>query len=187
LDYPNFPFPELQKIITPNTYSYKQYLVYILEIPLFSPTTYQLYKLLPFPVNVKQKEFTYSYINFNKEFIFSDSLRQHFGKMSTNELTGCFQPNEFTYVCKEEIPIYTYIPEIDCEATLLHPSTKKIPNTCDYRFFKLSKTLWIPLHMCNQWLFVNPQTETFTILCPQETTTVKLQKEGKLTLRPGYK
>jgi hypothetical protein len=34
LDYPNFPFPELQKIITPNTYSYNKYLVCVLEIPL---------------------------------------------------------------------------------------------------------------------------------------------------------
>jgi hypothetical protein len=50
LDYPILPFHELQKIITPNTFSYKQYLVYILEIPLFSPIGYHLYKLLPFPV-----------------------------------------------------------------------------------------------------------------------------------------
>jgi hypothetical protein len=41
--------------------------------------------------------------------------------------------------------------------------------------------------MSNQWLFVAPQTETFTVLCPYETTTVKLQKEGKLTLKPGCK
>jgi hypothetical protein len=117
--------------------------------------------------------------------LFSDSLRQRFGKTTTNELTGCFQPNEFTYACKGKIPIYTYIPEMDCEATLLHPSTTKIPDSCEYRFFKLSKTLWIPQHLSNQWHFVNPQTETFIILCPQETTTVKIQKEGKL--RPGCK
>jgi hypothetical protein len=60
LDYPNLPFPELQKIITPNTYSYKPYLVYILEIPLFSPTEYHLYKLLPFRVVVKPEESTYT-------------------------------------------------------------------------------------------------------------------------------
>jgi hypothetical protein len=141
LDYPNFPFPDLQKIITPNSYFFKQFLVYVLEIPLFSPTTYQLYKLLPFPVVVKKQEITYGYINFNKEFIFSDSLRQRFGKMTTNELTGCFQPNKLTYVCKEEIPIYTYIPEMDCEATLLHPSTTKIPDNCEYRFFKLTVSI----------------------------------------------
>jgi hypothetical protein len=79
----------------------------------------------------------------------------------TNELSVCFQPNEIIYVCREEIPIYTYIPEVDCEATLLHPSTTRIPDSCEYRFFKLSKTLWIPLHLSNQWLFVNPNAESF--------------------------
>jgi hypothetical protein len=187
LDYPNFPFPELQKIITPNTYSYSKYLVYVIEIPLFPPIEYHLYKLLPFPVIVKQEEFIYSYIGFNKEIIFSDPLRQHFGKMSMNELTSCSQPNEFTFVCKEEIPIYTYVPDLDCVATLLHPSTTNVPNNCERRFLKLSKTFWIPLHLSNQWLFVTPQAETFTVLCPQETTTVKLQDKGKLTLQPGCK
>jgi hypothetical protein len=187
LDYPNHPFPELQKIINPHTSSYKQYLVYILEIPLFSPTECHLYKLLPFPVAVKEEEATYSYIDFNKEFIFSDPLRQHFGKMSSNELTGCFQSNEFIYKCREEIPIYTYVPGMDCESTLLHPPTTKIPNNCEYRFLKLSKTFWIPLHQSNQWLFTTPSTETFTVLCPQETTTLRLQDKGKLTLNPGCK
>jgi hypothetical protein len=69
---------------------------------------------------------------------------------------------------------------MECEVTLLHPSTTKIPSNCEHRFFKLSKTFWIPLYMSNQWLFVTPQTETFTVLCSQETTTIKLQKEGKL-------
>jgi hypothetical protein len=41
--------------------------------------------------------------------------------------------------------------------------------------------------MSNQWLFVTPQKETLTVLCPQGTTTLKLQKEGKLTLKPGCK
>jgi hypothetical protein len=186
LDYPNFPFSELSKVIIPNIYSYKQFLIYVLEIPLFSPTEYHVYKLLSFPVLV-HKESTYGYINFNKEFIFSNSLRQHYGKMTINELSNCFQPNEITYVCKEEIPIYTYVPEIDCEATLLHPSTTKVPDNCEYRYFKLSNTFWIPLHVSNQWLFVTPRTETFTVLCPQDTTTLKLQGEGKMTLKNGCK
>lgn len=36
-------------------------------------------------------------------------------------------------------------------------------------------------------MFVTPQTETFTVLCPKGPTTLKLQKEGKLTLEPGCK
>jgi hypothetical protein len=41
--------------------------------------------------------------------------------------------------------------------------------------------------MSNQWLFIAPRTETFTVLCPQETTNLKIQKEGKVTLKPGCK
>jgi hypothetical protein len=110
-DYPLLPFSELSKIITPNVYSYKQYLLYALEIPLFSPTEDHLYKVLPFPVEVQEKEAMYGYVNFNKELIFSDSLRQYYGKMTMNDLTSCFQPNQVMYVCKEEIPIYTYVPD----------------------------------------------------------------------------
>jgi hypothetical protein len=66
--------------------------------------------MLPFPAIAKQKNVAYSYITFNKELIFSDPLRQRYGKMRANELTGCFQPNEFNYVCREEIPVYTYVP-----------------------------------------------------------------------------
>jgi hypothetical protein len=116
-DYPLLPFSELSKIITPNVYSYKQYLVYVLEIPLFSTTQYQLYSV-PFPVEINVKESMYNYVNCNKEIIYSDLMRQHYGKMTMNELTSCFQPNQLMYVCKEDIPIYTYVPEVDCEATL---------------------------------------------------------------------
>jgi hypothetical protein len=37
--------------------------------------------------------------------------------------------------------------------------------------------------MNNQWLFVIPRVEYFTVLCPQEATTLKLYNEGKLTLK----
>jgi hypothetical protein len=57
-DYPTLPFSELSKIITPNVYSYKQYLVYVLEIPLLSPTEYHLYSVLPFPVKVHKEQAT---------------------------------------------------------------------------------------------------------------------------------
>jgi hypothetical protein len=158
-----------------------------MEIPLFSPTVYELYKIVPFPVIIRKEESTYGYIGFNKDVIFSDPLRQHYGKMTANELTKCFQPYELVYVCKEDIPILTYVPEADCEATLLHPSTTDIPDNCEYRFFRLSQTFWIPLHDSNLWLFVTPQPETLTVLCPQGTTTVKLQDKGKLSLDQGCK
>ena len=82
LDYPDFSFSELQRITIPHTYSYKQFLVYILEIPLLSPTQYHLYTNLPFTI---KREDMYAFINSNEEYIFSDALRQHYGKITTNE------------------------------------------------------------------------------------------------------
>jgi hypothetical protein len=107
--------------------------------------------------------------------------------MTSNEMTGCFHPIDVSYVCKEEIPIHIYIPETDCESTLLHPSTIKIPYNCEYRFLKLKQTLWIPVHLSNEWLYVAPESETLTVLCPEETTTLKIQAKGKLTLKAGCK
>jgi hypothetical protein len=68
---------DLQKTTVPITYLNKQIFRYIFKIPLFSPTEYHGYKVLPLPVTFQQKDLTYSYIGFNKEFIFSVALRQH--------------------------------------------------------------------------------------------------------------
>jgi hypothetical protein len=178
LDCPNFSFRELHKIIIANNYAYKQYMVYVFHLPLLSPTVYHFYKLLSIPVTVQQERFAYSYIGFNKEILFSNPLKQHCDKMNTNELTGCFQPNEILYACRKEI----HIPERDCKVVQLHPLSITIPSNFECRFFKFGS-------LCT-WAvsgsFVTPQTETIMALNPKETTTLKLQKEGKLTLRVGW-
>jgi hypothetical protein len=91
---PQLSFLRTSKIIVPITYSYKQYLVYILKMPLFSPTQHHLYKLLPFPITFEKIDSTYTYIGY-KELFFSDALRQHYETKTANELTECFQPTDF--------------------------------------------------------------------------------------------
>ena len=184
LDYPALPFSEFQKIVTPHTYSYNQYLVYVLDVPLLTPTIYHLYKMMPFPTENSNQ---YAFVNPSKDLIFSDSLRQHFGKMTLNELTSCYSPNSLQYVCQENIPIYTYVPGLDCESTVLHPSTESFPKNCEIRLTHLTKTLWIPLHLSNQWLYVSPKPETMTTLCGNENKKLIIEKKGKLTLNSNCK
>jgi prolyl oligopeptidase PreP (S9A serine peptidase family) len=62
------------------------------------------------------------YVESTKDFIFVDAMRQLYVKMNYPELQACIKPNEITYVCKETLPILTYTPNEDCEATLIHPS-----------------------------------------------------------------
>jgi hypothetical protein len=91
-------------------------------------------------------------------------------------------------VCKETLPILTYTPNEDCEATLIHPSTTSFQrNLCEQRIITLDQTYWIPLHMSNELLYTSPKDEIFTVLCGNDKTQMKLQGRGKLYLPPRCK
>jgi hypothetical protein len=184
LDYPNLPFPELQRITVPHVYSRGTFLVYVLDIPLLSSTIFYLHKVLPYPIP-RQDVFVFIYSL--KEYIFVDSLKKQYGKISANELTRCFQPNALQSICKADIPIFSYLPNDDCEMTLIHPSSTQIPKSCDVRVTKLERTYWIPLHMCNQWLYVAPKPEKLSALCNENVRQIDLRGRGRLTLQPGCK
>ena len=66
LDFPSFPSLELSRLIIPIIFSHNFYLVYILQIPLIQSTSYQLYKLQPFPM--EQQENVFMYIAKTKNF-----------------------------------------------------------------------------------------------------------------------
>ena len=126
MEFPKFPLSQLQKLMTPHTYSNNLYLVYVLDIPILSSKHFQLYHITPIPT--PKTEQTFVFIQPQVEFIFTDSLRQQFGKISKEELRECFQVHELLHVCKSNIPLFYYNNDIkDCEAGLLHPSTKVMP------------------------------------------------------------
>ena len=183
LDFPSFPILELSRLITPIIFSKNSYLVYVLQVPLLQSMSYHLYKLQLFPMKQPDKIFVYT--ETMKDFIFTDAMRQKYGKLSFPELQTCLMPNELTYVCKEILPILTYVPNEDCEATLIHPSTISTPNhLCEQRLLNLEFTYWIPLHLSNEWLYVTPNVEIFTVLCGNKKFQITLQSRGRLSSPP---
>ena len=137
---------------------------------------------------MEQQEKVFVYFEITKEFIFTDAMRHKYGKMSYPELQTSLMPNELSYVCKENIPIVTYVPNDDCESTFIHPFTISIPHkVCEQRMLTLEQTYWIPLHLSNEWLFTAPTRELFTVLCGTEKYQLTLQKRGKLYLLPRCK
>ena len=186
LEFPSFSSMELSRIITPIIYSQASYLVYVIQIQLIQSTSFHLYKIQPFPV--KQQDKVFVYIESTKDFIFVDAMRQRYGEMNYPELQACLMPNEITFVCKETLPILTYTPQKDCEATLIHPSTTSFPKElCVQGFLTLEHTYWIPLHMSNEWLYTAPKDEIFTVLCGNKKSQMRLQGRGKLHLPPRCK
>ncbi|XP_033609502.1 uncharacterized protein LOC117282747 [Cryptotermes secundus] len=171
-----------------HAYVYQQYLVYIIEIPLLLPTNFYLYKAIPFPMKDKTTE-KFIFIAPQKEFIITDALRKQYGKMNYDELSVCLMTNEITYVCKNTILLSNYVPGEDCEASMLHPSSQKIPDSvCEIKLISLYHTYWIPLQLSNQWLYTSPSTERVTILCEDNTPHyVYAENRGRMTLRSRCK
>ena len=115
-------------------------------------------------------------------------MRHKYGKLNHEELQACLKPNELNYVCQETVPILTYIPNEDCEATLIHPSTVSLPSkVCEQGLLKLESTYWIPLQRSNEWLFITPNNEVFTVSCGSNKFQFTLQNRGKLYLPPRCK
>jgi hypothetical protein len=70
---------------------------------------------------------------------------------------------------------------------LIHPSSTKVPESCEVRVTKLVKTYWISLYMSNQWLYVVPEPEKLSVLCGANVHQIDLNGRGRLTLQPGCK
>lgn len=181
--FPPFPSAELISLIKPIIYTQGQYLVYVVKIPLILETRFILYKVIPFPV-IMQSNVTTKMLNVRKEYVFVDALNRQYGHTSQYELDNCLQPNKLNYVCAEIAPIVTYVPNVDCIATLLHPSTNELPSSCTFNYLPLQQIMWIPLHLSNAWLYVAPQLELFTTLCQDgQRHSDRLQGRGILVLR----
>ena len=61
------------------------------------------------------------------DYIFTDQLRQHFGKLTASELEQCQKPNYLRDICKVDIPMQTLQLNKDCEPNLLHPCITSLP------------------------------------------------------------
>lgn len=185
--FPPFTSSELISLIKPIIYTQGSYLVYVVKIPLILETKFLLHRIIPFPV-IMQSNFTTKVLNVKKEYLFVDMLNQRYGHISENELKKCFQPNKLNYVCTENTPIVTYVPDVDCVATLVHPNTQKVPNSCTFNYLPIQQIMWIPLHMSNSWLYVAPQMELFTTVCQNgQRHSDRLQGRGIITIRNDCK
>ena len=71
--------------------------------------------------------------------------------------------------------------------TLIHPSSTKLPESCETRITKIGKTYWIPLHLSNQWLYVAPKPEKLSTICNENVNLINIQERCKLTLQQGFK
>jgi hypothetical protein len=63
--------------------------VYIIRLPLTNNINYNLYHVLPLPIQVKNTESKFIFLSPEREYLLMDTVKQYFARLRADELTNC--------------------------------------------------------------------------------------------------
>jgi hypothetical protein len=168
---------QLVNIVSIEIYIIDSNLVY--EVPLVTHYMFDVYKVIPFPMKVKNTSNKFTFIQPDKEYIMLDTTKQFYVRLHQNDLGLC-RMNKSKLVCKQKFPLKISHSTSDCEAQLLQP-IRAISESYTQRILELRETLWTPLRD-NSWIFVAPVTDHITVVCPnQRPFGIEIKDSGVLT------
>ena len=157
------------------------FLVYIIRLPLTNSINYNLYHVLPLPIQVKNTESKFTFLLPEREYLLMDTAKKYFARLRADELNSCKLVSSRHRVCRQSQPLQLTHLDEECEAQILQ-ALRTIPSTCSQRIAELNQTIWTQLDN-NEWLFVAPKPEVLTVLCSRyEPSEVTLIGTGKLKL-----
>lgn len=155
-------------------------LVYTVQVPLVMHSVFDVFRIIPFPIQVKGMEGKFTLIQPEKEFIVVDNTKGVYAKLEQKDLQLCKKINSKDLICKQDFPLFSSHSTTDCEALMLQP-IRLIPQSCSQRTLDLKETLWIPLRN-NAWIYVAPVPEHLTVLCTgQKPTDTEIAGSGVFT------
>lgn len=170
------------KFIDVNIYFYKDKLNFMLNIPLITTQTYDLYKMSIIPLYIKEN--LYTFILPEKSFLSIDQMKRNYFLIDENVINKCFKLPNSRFVCQQTFPIFVMNDNSGCEAKLFSlPSV--IPDSCDQRILSLNNSIFIQLSTINSWLFICPKPEVVNMNYKEENVVITLISTGILKTKPG--
>lgn len=160
-------------------------LIYAIKIPLVNKELYQLYNLIPLPIQMENTTI-YSYIDPQFPYFLLSTSRIYYGQMK--DLSSCTNTSPGDFIC-EHRTIYLVKDRPTCETELKLKQLTKIPGSCKTHTIKSNLEVWHPLSR-NQWLYVLTAPTLGTISCENNLipiTDTELQGTGIFTLEPNCK
>jgi hypothetical protein len=141
---------------------------------------YDVYRVLPFPIEDNDTESKYTCIQPEREYILIDSTKRYYVKFRYEDVSKCRQMRRRQIICKQDFPLLITHLANDYEVLMLQ-SIRLAPKTCAQRILELKETLWISLKD-NSWIYVAPAMTQMTILCSdQKPTDIEIEGSGILT------
>ena len=154
-----------------------QLLVFIICNPLTVDETFDLYKLIPYPVKFENDQ--YLYIKPKDNYLVINEYRVSFTLISSIEKCKAVHPELF--ICQVDRPLFNRFKNRVCEAELLM-ETETVPKNCDLRIINLENEIWEKIHYFNTWIYVVPQTTELKVICSKGIKELLLYDSGVITL-----
>nr|XP_012143825.1 PREDICTED: uncharacterized protein LOC105662855 [Megachile rotundata] len=137
-------------------------IIFALKYPLVSRTLFDLYHLIPLPVQF-QNSSVFSYISPKQPYLIISQPKTHFSLLQ--DLKSCIMYLDGKYVCMD-VHTRTSAEQPTCEAQLLSPHISKIPEDCDTKTIRANIETWTYIQN-NHWIYILQKPTTVTILCQE--------------------
>ncbi|XP_029054113.2 uncharacterized protein LOC114881473 [Osmia bicornis bicornis] len=183
---PNYKnIQKIYKLVKLQNIMMNDLVVFIVKIPLVRRTTFDLYHLIPLPIQHENNSI-FSFIIPRKPYLLLSQSKSHYTLLS--ELKDCNQYLEGKYVCTD-IHTAKTTEDSTCEVLLLTSHMDHLPRDCSTKTIHAEVETWKYVSN-NQWLYVLQHPTTLTIICGEDKDHMEdivLQKTGMLQLHNNCK
>ena len=74
-------------------------------LPLTNSITYNLYHVLPLPIQVRNTNSKFTFLLPEREYLLMDTAKQYFARLKADELASCKSISSRHRVCKQNQPL----------------------------------------------------------------------------------
>ena len=106
-------------IVSVDVYLVENNLVYTVQVPLVMHPMFIMFRVIPFPMQVKGMEGRFTLIQPEKGFIVTDNIKGFYEKLEKTDIRQCkrIQVKKLTF--KQDLPLFSSHSSTDCETIIL--------------------------------------------------------------------
>jgi hypothetical protein len=108
------------------------FLVYVIRLPLTNHVRYNVYHVLPLPIQIKKTDSKFTFIMPEREYLLMDTEKRFYTRLRVDEIKECKLISNYHCVCKQNHPVKITHLNKECETEMLHP-IRTIPARCSQR------------------------------------------------------
>jgi len=102
-----------------DVYLVENNLVYTVQVPLVMHSVFTLFKVIPFPMQMKGMDGRFTLIQPEKELTVHGNIKRFYAKLEQTDILQCKRIQVKELICKQDFPLFSSYSSTDCEVLML--------------------------------------------------------------------